>query len=142
MKRKICITALALVVLIGLMAGCKSKDTGQDEPGGSDGPLPGGYSEDEPLADEPSADGPLAGGYSEDRALTEEEMKIFDVVTDGLDGVHYEPTLVATQVVAGVNYRFTVTATPDAPDSEPYTKYIYVYKPAGGSPELVENVEP
>jgi len=137
MKRKICITALALVVLIGLMVGCKSKDTGQDEPGGPDGPQTGGYSEDEPLADEP-----LAGGYSEDRALTEEEMKIFDVVTDSLDGVHYEPTLVATQVVAGVNYRFTVTATPDAPDSEPYTKYIYVYEPAGGSPELVENVEP
>ena len=138
MKRNICLTALALVVIIALLAGCKSKDSGQSEPDGPlpDGPLPGGYSEDEPLPG-----GPLSGGYSEDRALTEEEMEIFDVVTDALDGVHYEPTLVATQYVAGINYRFTVTVTPTASDPEPYTTYIYAYKPSGGSPKLSENTE-
>ena len=51
-------------------------------------------------------------------------------------GVAYEPTKVATQVVAGMNYRFTATATPVIPNPEPYTVHITVFKPLAGPAEL------
>jgi len=133
MKRNIWLAALALIVLMGLMSGCKSKDTGQNESDGSlpDGSLPGGYSEDKPRLVE----------YSEDREPTEEDLAIFDKVMSDLDGASYEPTLVATQDIAGVTYRFTVTATPDEPDPESYTTYIYIYKPSGSPPNRGGNAE-
>ena len=85
-------------------------------------------------------DEPVAGGYTEDRAITDEDMEIFEKALDGLTGVSYEPTLVATQVVAGINYRFTATATMIIPDAEPYEVYIYIFKPLEGDPELTEIV--
>jgi hypothetical protein len=83
----------------------------------------------------------ITGGYTEDRALEAEDRDVFDKATAELVGVGYEPTLVATQVVAGVNYRFTATATPITPDAKPYTVYVYVYQPPGGEPELGEIVD-
>ena len=81
----------------------------------------------------------IVGGYTEDRAVTDEDMAVFDQAMDGLVGVIYEPTLVATQVVAGLNYRFTATATGVYPGAEPYQVHIVIYKPLGGAPaELTE----
>ena len=54
--------------------------------------------------------------------------------------VGYVPTLVATQVVAGTNYRFTATATPVYPNAESYKVYVYVYKPLQGVAQLIEIV--
>ena len=47
----------------------------------------------------------LCGGYSEQREPTEEEMELFRSVT-GTEDMVFTPLSVATQVVAGINYRF------------------------------------
>jgi len=83
---------------------------------------------------------PMAGGYSEDRAIAAEELAMFEEVMNDLVGVSYEPTLVATQVVAGMNYRFTATATPVIPEPYSYTAYVYIFKPLSG-PALLLNIE-
>lgn len=83
---------------------------------------------------------PMPGGYSEDRTPDDEEIAIFEAVLAGQVGNTYETTLVATQVVAGVNYRFTATATPVVPDGKPVDVYVYIYAPLTGDPELVEIV--
>lgn len=84
----------------------------------------------------------VVGGYTADRALAAEDRAIFDEAMAGLMGVSYEPTLVATQVVAGTNYRFTATATVVVPDAEPSLVHIFIFKPLGDNPaELVEIVD-
>ena len=82
----------------------------------------------------------LVGGFSQDRAVTPEDLEIFYQAFEGFTGVSYEPTLVATQVVAGMNYRFTTTATPVIPEPYSYTAYVYIFKPLDGPAELV-NIE-
>jgi len=82
----------------------------------------------------------LPGGYTADRAVTDDDLKVFDEAMAGIMGVNYDPTLVATQVVAGLNYRFTATATVVYPNAVPYTVYIYIYKPLQGPAQLTEIV--
>ena len=116
MKKFTCFALIMLVVGMTLLPGCRNEDP---EPGVSDDP-------------------PVAGGYSDDRELTDEDWEVFTEAMN-LDGVDYAPTLVATQVVAGTNYRFTTTATPVIPDPESYTAYVYIFKPlGGGEAELVD----
>jgi len=129
MKKSICL-AVILCVLLSLltivMVGC-----GKTDPGVVD-----------PDTDEP--DGILVGGYSEDRELTEEDWAVFNkVMAVVVGGEDFEPTLVATQVVAGVNYRFTATAEAVVPGAEPYKVHIFIFQPLEGEPELVdiENIE-
>jgi len=62
-------------------------------------------------AQETGEPGIIAGGYSEDRDLTPEDLELFREATAGFVEVVYEPIKVATQVVAGMNYRFTALAT-------------------------------
>lgn len=82
--------------------------------------------------------GMIVGGYSEDRDVTPEDLALFNEVMAGAGaGVSYEPTKVATQVVAGMNYRFTVTATLLVEPPETYTAQITIFKPLQGEPELV-----
>ena len=115
MKKYTCFALLALLILVILLPGCTKKDINHN---GEDDPMP--------------------GGYTGDRELTDEDWAIFNEAVD-LDGVSYTPTLVATQVVAGINYRFTTTATPVVPEPESYTAYVYIFKPIGDDPpELVD----
>jgi len=115
MKRKFCLELLfylaSAIFLMG-MTGCGEKDP----------------------------DDPVVGGYSPDWAVTAQDMEIFDQAMEGFTGVSYEPALVATQVVAGTNYRFTATATPVIPEPYSYTAYVYIFKPLNGPAELV-NIE-
>jgi uncharacterized membrane protein len=83
----------------------------------------------------------IVGGYSVDRALTADDVEVFKEAMSGLVGVVYEPTLVSTQIVAGVNYRFTTTATVVYPGAEPSTAYVYVFKSLDGKIELTEIVK-
>lgn len=82
----------------------------------------------------------IPGGYTEDRAVTAEDLAIFEEALAGLLGVDYEPTLVATQIVAGTNYRFTATATVVYPDAEPYTVHIFIYQPLGDEPPVLVDI--
>ena len=86
---------------------------------------------------------PIAGGYTDDRTPSAEELEMFEAVTLNMVGALYEPELVATQVVAGINYRFTATMTPVVPDAQPQPVYVYIFQPLDGEPELmsVEDIE-
>lgn len=48
-----------------------------------------------------------AGGYTKERKVTKEDIAIFNEAL-GSDSNKYEPIKVATQVVAGTNYKFYV----------------------------------
>jgi len=118
MKRKIYLAllfCLAAAILLTGLAGCGEKEE-----------------------KDPDEETHLVGGYSQDRALTEEDMEVFNQALEGFTGVAYEPTLVATQVVAGLNYRFTTIATPVIPEPYSYPAYVYIFKPLSGPPELVK----
>ncbi|MCL2493218.1 MAG: hypothetical protein FWF33_04135 [Clostridiales bacterium] len=85
--------------------------------------------------------GLIVGGYSADRDVTPDDLGIFRLAMKGAGAdVSYEPTRVATQVVAGLNYRFTATATPRTGPSGTYTVQITIFKPLQGDPQLTNIV--
>jgi len=87
-----------------------------------------------------STDNLMVGGYTSDRAVTNDDLAIFNDAMIGTVGVNYTPTLVATQVVNGTNYRFTATAAPVDSDTGSYKVYIYIYKPLQGMAQLTQIV--
>lgn len=78
-------------------------------------------------AEAPAKPKPMCGAYSEQRKPTEEEVAMFNGV---MTEQGYTPNTVATQVVAGLNYRFYCTA-PDGADC-----IVTIYKPLQGAPSL------
>lgn len=57
----------------------------------------------------------LCGGYTRQRPLEASDRELFRRATAGMTGVSYTPESVATQVVAGTNYRFICTAKTATP---------------------------
>lgn len=53
---------------------------------------------------------PLAGGFTKQREVTAEEISLFETAL-GEEATNYTPLKVATQVVAGTNYRFYAKST-------------------------------
>ena len=87
------------------------------------------------------SNGARAGGWqvTEDAAVTEEARAVFDQATGSLLGVNYEPVaLLATQVVAGMNYCFLCRGTVVAPDAEPAYKLVYIWKDPSGNAKVLE----
>ncbi len=83
----------------------------------------------------PAATQEITGGYTEDGEATSDDTAIFDKVMNAKnDGKQYEVLSVATQVVAGTNYRFKVKVT-DGGSS--YEAYVYIFEPLPN-----ENKEP
>lgn len=82
----------------------------------------------------------LCGGYTAQRPLTEDEHLLFDRVTRELTGVKYTPQSVATQVVAGTNYRFVCTAETATDKPAVHKAEITVYQPlpGQGGPKITE----
>ncbi len=77
----------------------------------------------------------MCGGYTQQRPLTEEDQTLFDAVTEGMTGVVYTPESVATQVVAGTNYRFVCTAKTLTREPETYRAEVTVFQPLPGRGE-------
>jgi len=80
----------------------------------------------------------MPGGWTEYRDLTSEDKAVFDEALQGFVGVNYTPNSVATQVVAGVNYRFKCTATLHRPNGD--TKWeviVEIYQPLEGTPHII-----
>lgn len=71
----------------------------------------------------------LAGGYGNERAVSAEELAFFNEMTSALKGVVYTPENVATQVVAGKNYRFVCKAETVAAEPKTYQVEIIIYQP-------------
>ena len=53
---------------------------------------------------------PAVGGYTDQRRPTAEERALFEATVASIDDTTYKPLNVATQVVAGTNYRFVCKA--------------------------------
>ena len=81
----------------------------------------------------------VVGGYSESHNLSDEELAIFQQATSNLQGVEYKPMNVATQIVAGVNYRFLCKARRVEQGGKKGKRYyatIVVHKPLAGRGDL------
>ena len=74
----------------------------------------------------------LCGGYTGQRPLEASDRELFRRATTGMTGVSYTPESVATQVVAGTNYRTAKTTTPGL---ETYEAEIIVFQPLPGQGE-------
>lgn len=85
----------------------------------------------------------ICGGWSKFEPLTQEDVEIFQFATRGLLGVHYEPSSVSRQVVAGVNYRFRCTVIPVVLNPEEYDAIVQIYKPLEGEGEpFITSIKP
>ena len=73
----------------------------------------------------------VVGGYSKQRKPTHEEVELFNLATASLQGVEYKPINVATQIVAGTNYRFLCKARSTGNDKrgKRYYAVIVIHKP-------------
>lgn len=71
----------------------------------------------------------LSGGFSAQRPLNEADQALFRSLTAELDGVGYTPQSVATQVVAGTNYRFICKAVTVTRKPKSYQAEVTIYKP-------------
>lgn len=82
---------------------------------------------------------PVVGGFTAQRELTDEEMELFRAVTQDSTTV-FTPLSVATQVVAGINYRYYCRY--ENQEDSGYC-YVKVFKPLEGEPEIlkIENCE-
>ncbi len=77
-----------------------------------------------------SASGEMAGAYTEQRELTAEDKALFEeVMAKQENGKTYEAVSVATQVVAGTNYRFAVKVTQDGKTSD---AFVVIFQPLPG----------
>ena len=119
------LTLLLTLLMIFTISGCNSSS--------QDGPIV-----DDPIIEE---DTPLVGGFTEveDGTLTDELKDIFNKALDGLMGATYEPVeLVATQVVAGTNYKFLANGTKTTNPITKGTYYITVYEDLQGDVKLLD----
>ena len=83
----------------------------------------------------------VVGGFSEvqDKTITAELQEIFDTALQGLLGASYEAKeLVATQVVAGTNYKFLAEGTKTTNPITHGTYYITIYQDLKGNVELLD----
>lgn len=83
----------------------------------------------------------VLGGYVEveDSTITDELKEIFNKALEGLLGATYEPEkLVATQVVAGTNYKFLAKGTKTTNPVTKGTYYITIYKDLQGNVKLLD----
>ncbi|HRN16378.1 MAG TPA: hypothetical protein PLF38_04905 [Xylanibacter oryzae] len=75
------------------------------------------------------------GGWTNNRELTDDDTALFTKVMGHLLGVKYTPLRVATQIVAGTNYRFLCEAQTVTHLSCEYHVLVYIFKPLPGTKE-------
>ena len=125
------LTVLLTLLMVFTLVGCNSKEDTPvvQEP------------EKQEVVEETKEEPEIVGGYIdvEDGTLTDDLKDIFAKALEGLLGATYEPQeLVATQVVAGTNYKFLANGTKT---TNPITKgiyYIYVNKDLQGNVSLLD----
>lgn len=76
----------------------------------------------------------MCGAYSSMRNVSSDELAMFRQVTDTLN-LKLKPQQVATQVVAGINYKFVCKYT-DKVQATSGTCIVVIYKPLQGNPSL------
>ena len=91
----------------------------------------------EPTQEEPE----IVGGYIdvEDGTITTELQELFDTALKGLLGANYEAKkLIASQLVAGTNYKFLAEATKITNPITIGTYYVYINKDLDGNISLLD----
>lgn len=91
------------------------------------------------LISESKTEQQVVGGYTKPHSLSDQEQEIFQRATTSLHGVEYKPMNVATQIVAGVNYRFLCKAwrlNEKGKRDKRYYATIVVHKPLAADAEL------
>ncbi|CAM1342085.1 hypothetical protein [Tenacibaculum amylolyticum] len=80
----------------------------------------------------------LVGGWTTYESLTIVDRKVFNEATKNgkILGVNYTPEKVATQVVAGMNYRFKCDASL-SPSEVIWQAIIVIYQPLDGKAHIV-----
>ena len=74
------------------------------------------------------------GGYGEFREVNHADLMVFRHANKLL-GVDYQPLLVSTQLVNGVNYRFVCNAFPVIQNSVSYLALVTIFQPLSGEKE-------
>ena len=121
---------LLTLLMIFTLVGCNSKE---------DTPMVNEPEQQEEVVEPIKEDEPIVDGFvdAEDKTITDELKDIFNKALDGLTGAKYEPVeLVATQVVAGTNFKFLANGTKTTDPITKGTYYITIYKDLQGNIEL------
>ena len=90
------------------------------------------------------AGGDMDGGWSEPEspAVPEEALQAMTKACETLTGMEYTPVaLLATQVVAGMNYRLLCEAKATVPDAETEYAIVTVYADLQGNAEITDTAE-
>jgi hypothetical protein len=74
----------------------------------------------------------MPGAYTTFHCVDAKEQELFKKVTETIVGVDYEAVAVATQVVAGTNYKFFCNARIVYPEAPYYTAMVIVFQPLPG----------
>ena len=126
------LTILLTLLMIFTLVGCNSSSI-EEQPISK---------EDQPTTEvETPKEEDIVGGYTdvEDKTVTDELKQLFDSALEGLLGATYEPLeLVATQVVAGTNYKFKASGTKTTNPVTKGTYYITIYKDLQGNVSLLD----
>ncbi|WP_332879177.1 hypothetical protein [Massilia sp. S19_KUP03_FR1] len=73
----------------------------------------------------------LVGGWTPYHGVTPADAAVFKTALNGFVGVHYSPTAVSTQVVAGENFRYKCTAS-IPPADVMWEAVVEIYQPLNG----------
>lgn len=126
------LTILLTLLMIFTLVGCNSSSI-EEQPVSK---------EDQPTTEvETPKEEDIVGGYTdvEDKTVTDELKQLFDSALEGFLGATYEPLeLVATQVVAGTNYKFKASGTKTTNPVTKGTYYITIYKDLQGNVSLLD----
>ena len=77
----------------------------------------------------------LVGGWTSYHPLSPENAEVFKIALAGFVGVTYRPNAVATQVVAGMNYRYKCAAS-IPPALVIWEAIVEIYQPLEGKPYI------
>lgn len=87
------------------------------------------------MSNQNSVEAPVLGGWTTYGPLTANDQKVWAEAMKGFVGVKYTPQSVATQLVAGTNYRFKCTAS--MPPSEAvWEAIVEIFAPLDGTPYI------
>lgn len=84
-----------------------------------------------------TAEATIVGGWTAYHELTAQDRKIWEEAMKGWVGVHYTPTSVSTQVVAGMNYRFKCDAQMP-PQEVIWQAIVQIYDPLDGKAHVTD----
>ena len=95
-------------------------------------------------ADAQSTEGNIVGGWAEPESLemTDDAKKALEKACETLTGAEYTPVaLLATQVVAGMNYRIICESRPAVPVPDCEYVIVTVYADLQGNAEITDTIE-